>query len=176
MQSTVGRGVEAASRIRPLAPGEAGWALALNNAAAPAVNPLEPEAFERLLGWSDSCLMAEVDGAPAGFVLALPGPGLPYESLNYRWFSSRYERFQYVDRVVVDPAIRSRGLGGALYAELGRLASGAYPRICAEVNLRPPNPRSLAFHQRTGFRAVGEQDTEGGAKRVVLLSWELGDG
>jgi uncharacterized protein len=172
----VGRGVDAAPRIRPLAPGEAEWALALNNAAAPAVNPLASEALGALIGWSDACLVAEVGGAPAGFVLAVPGPGLPYESLNYRWFSARYERFQYVDRAVVDPAIRSRGLGGALYAELGRRASGAYPRICAEVNLRPPNPRSLAFHERMGFRPVGEQDTEGGAKRVVLLSWELGAG
>ena len=165
--------MEAEPRIRPLAAEEADWALALNNAAAPAVNPLEPEALARLLSWSDACLVAEQDGGPAGFVLALPGPGLPYESLNYRWFSTRYPRFHYVDRAVVDPEIRSRGLGGALYRELARLATGTYPRICAEVNLHPPNPRSRAFHERMGFRAVGEQDTEGGSKRVVLLSWEL---
>ena len=41
------------------------------------------------------------------------------------------------------------------------------------MNVRPRNDGSLRFHQRYGFTAVGEQDTEGGAKRVTLLEKRL---
>jgi predicted GNAT superfamily acetyltransferase len=42
--------------------------------------------------------------------------------------------------------------------------------VTCEVNLDPPNPRSLAFHERLGFREVGRQATKGGAFTVVLLA------
>ena len=45
--------------------------------------------------------------------------------------------------------------------------------ITCEVNTRPANPDSMAFHERLGFREVGRQQTEGGAKEVALLAWEL---
>ncbi|HXV37437.1 MAG TPA: hypothetical protein VEC18_09820 [Myxococcota bacterium] len=37
----------------------------------------------------------------------------------------------------------------------------------------PPNPGSLAFHERCGFVEVGRQDTDGGAKLVCLVSKDL---
>ena len=43
------------------------------------------------------------------------------------------------------------------------------------MNLRPRNEVSLAFHDTMGFTSVGEQDTEGGAKTVVMLARTLGD-
>ncbi len=39
-----------------------------------------------------------------------------YDSVNYRWFAERYERFLYVDRVVVAAAQHGRGFGLAQYA------------------------------------------------------------
>ena len=42
--------------------------------------------------------------------------------------------------------------------------------VTCEVNLEPPNPASLAFHARLGFRQVGEQVTKGGSVRVALLA------
>jgi len=160
-------------RVRDAVADDAEWMLPLNNAAAPAVNTLTAGALRELLSWSAPCLVAEAGDAAAGFVLALPGPGLMYPSDNYRRFSEDFDAFLYVDRVVVDPEMRSRGLGAALYGELSSRAEGNWPRICAEVNVRPPNPRSLAFHERHGFQVVGEQDTEGGVKRVTLLEREL---
>jgi predicted GNAT superfamily acetyltransferase len=156
--------------VRRAVQDETPWMRRLNNAAAPAVNRLGAAELQALLDWSEACLVVERSGIPEGFVLCLPGPGLDYGSDNYRWFSQAFERFLYVDRVVVDPDARSAGLGGALYgAVLTAARERSWPRVCAEVNLRPANPRSLAFHRRHGFRAVGEQDTEGGSKRVVLL-------
>jgi predicted GNAT superfamily acetyltransferase len=33
----------------------------------------------------------------------------------------------------------------------------------------PPNPGSLAFHERLGFKQVGVRQEEGGAKAVALM-------
>ncbi len=159
--------------IRDGGDGDLDWAWRLNNAAQPAVNGLEPSDLETLVSWSQRFLVIEHEGRAAGFVLALEGPGLPYESLNYRWFSSQFDSFLYVDRVVVDQSLRAGGLGRALYGALGTSAAGRWPRICAEVNVEPPNPRSLRFHERFGFQSVGEQDTEGGKKRVRLLEYTV---
>jgi len=114
------------------------------------------------------------DGAPAGFVLGMP-PGLGYQSENYLYFSARARdrgsSFVYVDRIVLAAHLRGQGLGPRLYdavfAEAHRV--GADEVLC-EVNLEPPNPGSLAFHQRLGFVEVGRQSTKGGANLVALLA------
>ena|GEM_PF-70762 len=111
-------------------------------------------------------------GRIVGFLVGLEGPGLDYASLNYRWFGERYERFLYVDRVVVDPAGQGRGLGRSLYEAFVERAEG-HTALCAEVNIRPRNDGSLAFHDAFGFAPVGEQDTEAGSKRVRMFAKEL---
>ncbi|NNE42793.1 MAG: GNAT family N-acetyltransferase, partial [Gemmatimonadetes bacterium] len=50
---------------------------------------------------------------------------------------------------------------------------GRAPMITCEVNTRPRNDGSLRFHARLGFREVGTQETEGGAKAVSLLEKRL---
>ena len=47
--------------------------------------------------------------------------------------------------------------------------------MTCEVNLRPPNPGSMAFHRAMGFDEVGTQNTEGGSKTVSLLVKRLDD-
>jgi hypothetical protein len=150
---------------------------ALNEAAVPAVNSLSPDGLRELL---EAALVADVVESPAGegggtvagFLICLP-EGLDYASDNYRWFSGQYPRFAYVDRVVVDGGQRGGGLGGALYGALTRKLAGQRPILTCEVNERPPNPASLRFHERLGFTPVGRQETEGGAKSVVLLAKPL---
>jgi uncharacterized protein len=140
---------------------------ALNQAAVPAMNAVGEAFFADMAARAAAFLVAEREATIVGFLLALP-PEVPYESANYRWFSSRYDDFVYIDRVAVAAAERGAGVGRALYDALG--AAVGERRLCCEVNLQPPNPGSLAFHVRLGFRVVGEQDTEGGAKRVALLA------
>ena len=41
--------------------------------------------------------------------------------------------------------------------------------LTCEVNLKPPNPGSIVFHQQLGFAEVDQQETEQGAKRVSLM-------
>jgi predicted GNAT superfamily acetyltransferase len=100
------------------------------------------------------------------------GPGADYGSVNYRWFSERYESFAYLDRVAIDAAHQSRGLGAALYGEVERRLAGSVPWFVLEVNLRPRNDGSLRFHSRQGFVEVGQQDTNYGTL-VSLLAKPL---
>ncbi len=111
-------------------------------------------------------------GAVAGFLLALPETA-DYDSMNFGWFKRSYPAFVYIDRIVVSGHHRRAGIGAALYADLSRHVPAGCPLLTCEVNLRPPNPSSLAFHGRMGFAPVGEQDTEGGSKRVCLMAKPL---
>ncbi len=84
-------------------------------------------------------------------------------SPNFDWFAARYADFVYIDRVVVAASAHGQGLGKALYERLFDEAKAAgFRRIACEVNLDPPNPGSLAFHERMGFEVVGEARLENG--------------
>ena len=155
----------------------------LNRGAVPAVGDVDEWALWRLVEQSSQTLVAvddgvatSLDGEGAGVVAFLIafGPGADYDSPNYRFFADRYPSFRYVDRVVVEPSYVRRGIGAGLYDRLEAEATEAGVEVLtAEVNVRPPNQTSLAFHAARGFAGVGEQDTEGGAKRVRLLVREL---
>ncbi|MBI3544347.1 MAG: GNAT family N-acetyltransferase [Deltaproteobacteria bacterium] len=113
-------------------------------------------------------LLESESGDIAGFVLALDETAT-YSSLNFQWFKSRYPRFIYIDRVVVSASYQGLGIGRLLYEDLEEVAKRSSSPLACEVNTRPPNPGSLRFHQRFGFREVGVQNTEGGKKTVALL-------
>ncbi len=97
-----------------------------------------------------------------------------YDSPNYLWFHERYPRFVYVDRIVVDPALRKRGIANRLYEDLFRAARNAgHDRVVCEVNSDPPNPASDSFHEALGFTEVGHAAIHGGAKTVRYLARSL---
>jgi predicted GNAT superfamily acetyltransferase len=144
--------------------------LALNNDNTPHVNALSAQALDALIAQAASFrVMTNQDKALSGFVLLLR-EGQSYESLNYRWFSETFETFLYVDRIIVAPHCRGAGVAQALYDHATALAQTmGIKNLTCEVNLAPPNPRSLAFHHRQGFQEMAQQMTDGGLKRVSLL-------
>ncbi len=158
--------------IRDFAAADIEAALSLNNASVPDLNELDHDTMVRLLAVADSALVAEVNGRFAGFCWVMT-PGQPYDSLNYRWFSERYDRFVYLDRITVLPEHRGAGVGRALYGALIERYRDAQPVLTCEVNLRPRNEVSLRFHAALGFVEVGQQHTDGGKKTVSLLALEL---
>ncbi|MGI9479627.1 MAG: GNAT family N-acetyltransferase [Hyphomicrobiaceae bacterium] len=147
---------------------------AINEASVPGVGPLTYQALDHLVRHqSAAVLVADVDGAPAGFVLCML-EGLDYASLNYKWVSQRYDRFAYIDRVAVAENRRGQRIGEALYAAAVDRFSGRRDVLLAEVNLAPPNPGSLRFHKRNGFEERGERWEIEGEKGVVYLERKLG--
>jgi hypothetical protein len=75
-----------------------------------------------------------------------------------------------VDRVVVAPGARGKGVARALYDDLTRIAKSEMTNLLVcEVNLDPPNPESLAFHEKLGFTACGEAVDRRNGKRVQYM-------
>lgn len=117
--------------------------------------------------------VALVDERVVAFLIAMRD-GAAYANDNFGWFSARYPRFIYVDRIVVDAAASGRGVGRRLYQDLFDQARRQDIDIVAcEYNIDPPNPASNAFHDRLGFREVGRQSVAGGSKQVSLQIMSL---
>ena len=143
--------------------------LALNAACVPEVGAVDRIALTAIVNEASlATLLRDAEGALA-FVIAL-SPTADYGSLNFAWFRDHYARFLYVDRIAVAARARGRGLGKRLYQEVFAAARAqGDPIVTCEVNLLPPNPDSLAFHARLGFRRVGELQHVPGEKEVAML-------
>ena len=152
--------------IRPFRESDLATLLPMNNAAVPAVSELTDEKFAALIAGALVCLVAEMDGRPAGFLLCL-AEGQDYDSPNYAWVSRNRRRFAYTDRICVGENVRGKGIGETLYKALFDAHRGSGRSFVCEVNERPANPGSLRFHARLGFREIGRQDH--GDKAVVYL-------
>jgi len=156
--------------IRDADVGDRSWLHALNVACLPAVNDLSEDALWSLVGKTYATRIAVLDGNPVGAAMLL-APGIEHDSLNYQWFDARSSDFLYLDRIMVSEAARGAGVGVALYDDVFRIAGDApgIRAVTCEVNIRPFNGGSIRFHARLGFQAIGEQETEGGKKAVMLL-------
>ncbi len=150
--------------IEPLAAGDRA-ALALNNAHAVELSWLERARFDVLIARafyagriSDQAFLLAFDQAA------------DYDSPNFLWFRTRYLRFIYVDRIVVSSSARGQGHARRLYEDLFAATRRAgHDLIVCEVNSRPPNPASDAFHAALGFHEVGRAAIHDGRKAVRYL-------
>lgn len=140
--------------------------LALNQTNLDAVGALDEARLARLVGLADQVLVADDDGAVAGFVVLL-APDSAYDSPNYRWFADRGAPFYYLDRVVVTPPHRRRGIGAALYDAAEERAT-RYGQLTLEVYAVPPNEGSLAFHTARGYVEVGRLAQDNGKIAAML--------
>lgn len=163
----------AAVRIRDVRAADLSTVHAINEAAVPHVNSISLQRFQGFMTEAAYFRVAMLTGDLAGYLVAF-APGAPYESLNYRWFQERYSDFIYIDRIAVSAAARRRGIAAGLYRDLFRFAGPRTGLLTCEVNTRPLNSESLAFHHSFGFREVGTQETEAGAKSVSLMTVSLG--
>ena len=144
--------------------------LALNNAHARETSLLDAAELDRMLAAARIAVVVE---AGAAFLLVFDQHS-DYHATNFLWFRERFDRFLYIDRVIVAESHRRLGLGRLLYEDLfARAAALGHSRIACEVNSRPPNPVSDAFHASLGFTEVGTGVLNGGDRRVRYLLRDL---
>lgn len=155
-------------RLRTMEPRDHEQVLVLNQGALEAVGPLDLERLAWIVELADQAVVVDDDDDEiAGFAITL-APGTDYDSQNYRWFEAAYEDFDYLDRVVVSPSHRRRGVGTVIYDALEEAGAG-HGQIALEVYAVPPNEGSLAFHSARGYVEVGRYDQPNGKIAAMFL-------
>jgi len=132
----------------------------INNFEAKWVGEKDVDFFRRFLG--DGFFLAQQDAGrnPLGFILAM-ADGDDYESENFKWFQEHVPGyFAYIDRVVVDPAHRRKGIGRLLYEVIWNVRPVNSSVVC-EVSVDPLNEESVRFHEAMGFEKMGEHTAYG---------------
>lgn len=147
--------------------------LAINEKLVRFLAPMDMPKLKEMAAMSELFKVAVVNGKTAAFLLCFR-EGTAYQSENYKWFCAKYEKFLYVDRIVVQEDYQDMGIGRAFYELVAAHAeeTGA-GRVTAEIDILPPNPKSLRFHKAFGFEEVGTQFVAGGKKQVSLQCREL---
>jgi predicted GNAT superfamily acetyltransferase len=136
--------------------------LALNNDFAAELSVLDTAKARHLVRHA---FMARAIGEEA--LLIAFDQDAPYDNHNFRWFKERFDRFVYVDRLVVTPRHQGGGWAKLLYQSLfARALERGHASVTCEINVDPPNPRSEAFHTGLGFEAVGQAILPSAGKTV----------
>jgi predicted GNAT superfamily acetyltransferase len=162
-------------QIRPATLEDYEQILKLNEESVHFLSPLSREKLAHLHQQSEILKVIEVDGVVEAFVLALK-EGKDYDSVNYIWFAKNYDKFLYIDRVVVSVKQQNSGLGKLLYEEVIKHAKSINtPVVTAEIDIEPPNPVSLKFHEKFGFKEVGKQSVASGKKIVSLQAAQIAE-
>lgn len=129
--------------------------LALNNAAGPAILPLDAARLRRFFATAEYFRVAERDGTMVGFLVGF-GSDADHDSSNYVWFRERNQSFFYIDRIVVASRRRGGGVGRAFYADVQSYAEMRYPLLACEVFVEHDSDPARLFHGSFGFREVGQ--------------------
>ena len=159
-------------RIRDARQADLAAVHAINEAAVPHVNSVTLDCFQDFTRSAAYFRVASLANQVVGYLVAF-APGANYDSVNFLWFQGRYRNFIYIDRIAVAADARRRGVASDLYRDVFDFARARTELLSCEVNTRPPNAESKAFHEGFGFREVGTQETEGGTKIVSLMAVEL---
>ncbi len=111
--------------------------LSINQGHVPLVGSLENvKDLENLLKMSFLFAITKENNEITSFIVCLR-EGEQYKSLNYAYFSEKYKKFLYVDRIGVKNGHQNKGLGSLLYKKIDQIGNKIDLPICAEVNTKP---------------------------------------
>jgi uncharacterized protein len=145
----------------------------LNSDEVQHTSPMDLKYLQQLNSFAAYHKVMESDGLVVAFLIAMR-ENSQYQSDNYKWFSLHFERFLYIDRIVVNDNFSGLKIGSLLYkdifdyAEINRIST-----ITCEYNLIPPNEPSRKFHDKFGFKEVGKQWLANNTKKVSLQAVEI---
>ena len=132
----------------------------LNQENTPEVGDVpELTEFQNLIALSEYIVIAQDKADLVGFMLCMK-EGNSYKSKNYLYLSGSYPKFLYVDRIAIQKDYRRKGLGRNIYKQVIESAESLRIPLLCEVNIKPRNIASLAFHRNLGFKEVGNNDFE----------------
>jgi predicted GNAT superfamily acetyltransferase len=160
--------------VRDYRPEDSIAILELNAAHVPEVSTMDTDQLAFFVHYAPYFKVVEAQGEVTGILIGITDAEQEYESSNYGWFLDRHDSFAYVDRIALAESVRGIKLGPELYADFANWArkhDKAY--LCAEVNTYPPNPRSLRFHNLSGFIEVGRRKPYGPDEEVAMLEKAL---
>jgi predicted GNAT superfamily acetyltransferase len=131
-------------------------------------SPMDLARLIELNSYSSFHRVVEIKGVVAAFLLTMSANS-EYKNDNYDWFGSRYESFIYIDRIVVNADYAGFKLGSLLYNDLFEFSKmQSIECVCCEYNLIPSNIPSQKFHDKFGFKEVGQQWLNNNTKKVSL--------
>ena len=120
------------------------------------LSPLDTEKLDWVL--SISSYKRQIDEAQAVLFGYAHNADYPNHK-NMTWLSQHVVNYFYIDRIIIDPKAQGKGYGRLLYEDIENFARKAgYSNITCEVNTKPNNPKSHAFHLAMGFNPIGDQD------------------
>jgi len=130
----------------------------INQAGVPGVGNETLETLKMWINLSTVFVAADDKNTPLGFLTLIEPGTKDYDSQNLRWFEAYIDEtgrdLVYVDRIAVAETARGQTLGQRLY-EAAFKAFASRGEIGCEINISPPNPGSMRFHARLGFRQIG---------------------
>ncbi|MBI2512719.1 MAG: GNAT family N-acetyltransferase [Opitutae bacterium] len=131
--------------------------LRLNADNRPVVATVEASDFPWLLaGEGHHFVAVDTTGRVLGYLFAVPRTSNYDDKEIAELRRLIAEPFYYICQVALAREHRGRGIRRTFYATLAEAARRHGARLlCCDVNVEPPNPESLAFHRRLGFRQIG---------------------
>ena len=129
---------------------------ALNQSLTPMLGELKDiQHLKRLINMSKCSKGLKIKGRIAAFMICFR-ENSEYESKNYLYFNRKYKEFLYVDRIGVSKNLENNGLGSILYKYIIE-NFGEDLTICAEINTKPMNKKSIIFHEKHDFKGISEK-------------------
>lgn len=134
--------------------------LQINQESIPNVFELNTGEFSLLLKLCEYSKVVEIDNEIAGYLFVL-GKSQKYDGDEYNWFCQNLsEEFLYIDQIAISGKWRGMGCGKTLYKDLEKYAiQNQKPALVCEVNCRPLNHASMAFHKGLGFKELHQMET-----------------
>lgn len=140
-------------KIRHVKESDLDIVLELSNNESKWVGLEEKEFFEEYIDLPNFLIVENLDKQLAGFIMGIESSFEYTKSKNFLWFKERYNDFVYIDRVVIDPKFRINGIASNLYDYLHKKNKKS---LTCEVAISPRNEESIIFHEKLGFKKVGE--------------------
>lgn len=146
--------------IRDIRRGDRDRIVALNGDVVQWTSPMDEDHLKTLLSLAAYRKALLVDSNVAGFLIAMAND-CEYQNDNFNWFGSRYQKFLYIDRVVIGREYAGAGLGSQFYKDVIAFAEkNSYERIVCEYSFQPINTASRSFHAKMGFVEIGKRQPE----------------